>query len=132
MGQKHHHQKEFMNQTAALARSKFRARFKLDASDQAYIGRIGMEKISSHAGDFIRDRIAPGKPRNDGKQTPFKGHPVFKAQHATATCCRGCIQKWYGFPKGVQLGEEQRQFLVEQVVRWIQNQGETGKLKKVL
>ncbi len=28
------------------------------------------------------------EPRNDGKQTPFRGHPVFTAQHATATCCR--------------------------------------------
>jgi hypothetical protein len=23
-------------------------------------------------------------PQNDGKQTPFKGHPVFITQHATA------------------------------------------------
>ncbi len=25
----------------------------------------------------------------------MKGHPVFVAQHATATCCRECIRKWH-------------------------------------
>lgn len=104
-----------------LSQSKFRARFQLDASDHAYIKRVEMEKIISHAKDFIRLRIAPRNPKNDGKQTPFKGHPVFKAQHATAACCRGCIQKWYGFPKNVALTEEQCQYLVNRVLRWIES-----------
>ena len=28
-----------------------------------------------------------------------KGHPVFIAQHATASCCRGCLWKWYSIEK---------------------------------
>lgn len=107
---------------AGLERSRFRAQFKLETFDRAYIERIGMERIISHARDFIQRRIAPAYPRNDGKQTPFKGHPVFKAQHATATCCRNCIEKWYGFPKGIPLGEKQCQFLVERIIQWIQSQ----------
>ena len=43
----------------------------------------------------IIKRIAPKEPLNDGKQTPMKGHPVFIAQHATATCCRECTRKWH-------------------------------------
>ncbi len=50
----------------------------------------GPEVIDRHAADFIRQRLAPAAPINDGKQTPMRGHPVFIAQHATATCCRGC------------------------------------------
>ncbi|MCP9485713.1 MAG: DUF4186 domain-containing protein [Gaiellaceae bacterium MAG52_C11] len=37
---------------------------------------------------MIAQRVAPAAPRKDGKQTPYRGHPVFVAQHATATCCR--------------------------------------------
>lgn len=45
-----------------------------------------------HARDFISKRI-PAVILNDGKQTPMKNHPVFIAQHATASCCRGCLYK---------------------------------------
>lgn len=47
----------------------------------------GMETIRRHCEDFIRTRPAPANPPNDGKQTPMRGHLVFIAQHATATCC---------------------------------------------
>jgi len=49
----------------------------------------------SQALDFITARLAPALLKNDGKQTPMRGHPVFIAQHATATCCRRCLWKWY-------------------------------------
>ena len=76
-----------------LAKSKFRSRFKLRAKELEYINDKGLDKVKSHAEDFIRDRIAPAEPVNDGKQTPMRGHPVFIAQHATATCCRACNRK---------------------------------------
>lgn len=58
----------------------------------------GPEIIDRHAADFIRQRLAPAAPINDGKQTPMRGHPVFIAQHATATCCRGCLENGMPFP----------------------------------
>ena len=105
-----------------LARSNFRSRFKLRAKELDYIKDKGLDKIRSHAVDFIRDRVAPAEPTNDGKQTPMRGHPVFIAQHATATCCRGCIEKWHKFPKGAQLTEEQQEYLVNVIMEWIKNQ----------
>ena len=42
----------------------------------------------------------------------MRGHPVFIAQHATATCCRGCISKWHGIEKGRALGEAEVDFIV--------------------
>ena len=69
-----------------LAKSKFRSRFKLRAKELEYIKDKGLDTIRSHACDFIGDRVAPSKPANDGKQTPMRGHPVFIAQYATATC----------------------------------------------
>ena len=66
---------------ARLARSKFRSRFKLTAEGRAYVGRVGIETIRRHAEDFVREKLAPAEPRNDGRQTPMRGHPVFKAMH---------------------------------------------------
>ena len=95
-----------------LAKSKFRSRFKLRAKELEYIKDKGLDKIRSHACDFIRDRVAPAKPINDGKQTPMRGHPVFIAQHATATCCRGCIEKWHHFPKGRELSASEQEYFL--------------------
>jgi len=85
-------------------------------------GAIRYEKIESHARDFIIKRVAPYQPKNDGKQTPFKGHPVFKAQHATAICCRGCIMKWYGMPATRRLMTDEVDFIINMIMRWIKKQ----------
>ena len=102
-----------------LAKSKFRSRFKLRANELEYIKDKGLDKIHSHACDFIRDRVAPAEPVNDGKQTPMRGHPVFIAQHATATCCRGCIEKWHKLPKGRELTKTEQEYLVSVIMEWI-------------
>ena len=86
-----------------LSKSKFRSSFKLKQKDFDYINQKGLAVIESHAKDFISKRIAPAFIANDGKQTPMKGHPVFIAQHATATCCRKCINKWHHFKTNTAL-----------------------------
>lgn len=105
-----------------LAKSNFRSKFKLRAKEFEYIKDKGIDKIHSHACDFIRDRVAPAEPKNDGKQTPMRGHPVFIAQHATATCCRGCIEKWHYFPKGRELTQSEQEYLVSVIMQWIKLQ----------
>ncbi len=105
-----------------LNKSKFRSRFKLTQKDRDYINTKGLETIKQHAKDFVRRRIAPAEIENDGKQTPMKNHPVFVAQHATACCCRGCIKKWHGFEAGVQLTDEQQEYLVGLIMEWINKQ----------
>lgn len=105
-------------------KSKFRSKFKLSKKDKDYINLKGFDVIESHAQEFIKLRIAPEVIENDGKQIPFKNHPVFVAQHATATCCRGCIFKWHKFPKNMQLSIEQQQYLVSIIMAWISRQCE--------
>ena len=105
-----------------LSKSTFRVRFKLRDKEKQYIEQKGLDKIKSHAEDFIRDRVSPSIIPNDGKQTPMKGHPVFIAQHATATCCRGCINKWHKIPKDVELTQEQQDYIVGLIMEWIKRQ----------
>lgn len=109
-----------------LSKSEFRSRFKLKEKDRKYFDEKGFEVIKSHAEDFIRKRIAPAYIPNDGKQTPTKGHPVFTAQHATATCCRSCINKWHKFPKDVELSEKQQEYLVDLIMEWLKRQVNNG------
>lgn len=105
-----------------LSKSNFRSKFKLKEKEVLYIKQKGIDVIEQHARDFISKRVAPAEISNDGKQTPMKGHPVFIAQHATACCCRGCINKWHGFPNGVELTLKQREYLVGLIMEWIRRQ----------
>ncbi|MCD8368642.1 MAG: DUF4186 family protein, partial [Clostridiales bacterium] len=105
-----------------LGKSKFRSRFSLGANDRAYVKEKGMDTVRQHAHDFVAKRLAPATPENDGKQTPMRGHPVFIAQHATGTCCRGCLEKWHHIPKGIPLSPEQQDYVVDVIMDWIARQ----------
>jgi predicted Fe-S protein YdhL (DUF1289 family) len=106
----------------ALARSTFRRRFRLGAAEQAYLRDKGLAVILDHARDFIGKRLAPAQPKNDGRQTPWRGHPVFVAQHATATCCRTCLQKWHAIAKGSELTPEEQAHVIAVLERWLRTQ----------
>ncbi len=103
-----------------LSRSDFRSRFHLTEKDKAYISEKGLDIIRSHAKDFIKKRLSPENPENDGKQTPMKGHPVFIAQHATACCCRGCIEKWHNIPSGKVLTQSEQAYITDVIMEWIE------------
>lgn len=105
-----------------LSKSKFRSKFHLKDSDKLYIQEKGMEKIKEHAYDFIRNRLAPKDIENDGKQTPMRGHPVFISQHATATCCRGCLNKWYKIEINKELNDNEIDFIVMVIMWWIKKE----------
>ncbi|MCA4822693.1 MAG: DUF4186 family protein [Serratia rubidaea] len=102
-----------------LQTSPFRAKFRLNDKDRLYLEKKGLAVILSHARDFIDQRLADAQPKNDGKQTPMRGHPAFVAQHATATCCRGCLAKWHAIPAGQALNEQQRRYIVQLIALWL-------------
>lgn len=106
----------------ALAASPFRQRFRLSAKEQSYLAARTAGEIAVHARRIIIERLAPAHPNNDGKQTPMRGHPVFIAQHATATCCRGCLAKWHGIPAGRELTGDEQSHAVAAILRWVDAQ----------
>ena len=106
----------------SLSKSKFRSSFHLRKYMIKYIKEHGMDKIREDAYFFIRNRISDNSKFVDGKQTPMKGHPVFIAEHATATCCRGCLNKWYNIPKDRLLTEHEIDFCVELIMAWIKKE----------
>ncbi len=110
-----------------LKKSHFRSSFHLNSKDIEYLKQKGYLVIKEHAQKFVEQRLAKKEPLNDGSQTPMKGHPVFKAQHATATCCRGCINKWHHIPKYRELTLKEQNYLVELIMAWLVNEVKTAK-----
>lgn len=55
----------------------------------------------------------------------MRGHPVFIAQHATATCCRGCLYKWHRIEKGKELSKEEIEYIVNVIMEWIKREYNT-------
>ncbi len=105
-----------------LNSSKFRSSFSLKRKDLEYIEKKGLSEIRNHAYDFLMKRLVPASIPNDGKQTPMRGHPVFIAEHATATCCRGCLEKWHHIPKGRELTKRELDYIVAVIMTWIEKE----------
>ena len=104
---------------AALAKSAFRRKFHLQGKDLEYLQNKSLTTVLSHANDFISKRLAAAFPEKEGKQTPFRGHPVFVAQHATACCCRGCLEKWHRIPKGRALSVDEQTYILNVLKGWL-------------
>ena len=109
---------------ARLNTSAFRKRFRLAPRERSYLRARGLATVLEHAREFIERRLAPAAPPNDGKQTPFRGHPVFVAQHATATCCRGCLHKWHQIERGRELSAAEKVYILSVLERWLRSAGE--------
>ena len=107
--------------------SKSRSEFWITQKGREIHYRQRSRNHQKHAVLFINSVSAPGRPRNNCKQTPMRGHPVFIAQHATATCCRGCILKWHGIEKGRALNDAAIDYVVALIMGWIESQIIDGK-----
>lgn len=107
---------------AAFSLSRFRSRFRLAGKEAEYLKQKGLAEALDHARGFINARLADAQPTNDGKQTPMKNHPAFITQHATATCCRKCLEKWHNIPQGMPLTEQQIDYIVSVLKQWLTTQ----------
>ena len=106
-----------------LGKSKFRSSFHLNKKMKEYVTLNGADVIKRHAYEIINKRLKSAIILNDGKQTPMKQvHPVFIAQHACACCCRGCLEKWHKIPKERELTCEEVDYIVNLLVKWIENE----------
>jgi len=46
----------------------------------------------------------------------MEGHPVFIEQHATATCYRGFLKRWYRIEQGRVLSDSEMEFVLEWIL----------------
>lgn len=109
-----------------IARHPFRAKFHLRGRDRVAAESSSPSTMRLHARDLIGKRLAPAEPYKDGRQTPYRGHPVFVAQHATATCCRTCLERWHQIPGGRELSRDERGYVVDVICGWIEREVAAG------
>ena len=105
-----------------VRQDRFRRSFRLGEAELAQLREKGLQAMLDHAREFVARRLAPADPENDGRQTPMRGHPVFIAQHATATCCRDCLEKWHGIRRDHVLDEAERAYIIRVIARWLEVQ----------
>ena len=105
-----------------IAEQPFRAKFHLRGRDRGLAQLHGPARLRQHAREIVDKRLAPAEPYKDGKQTPYRGHPVFVAQHATGTCCRSCLRRNHEIEKGRDLTNEEREYVVDVIARWVERE----------
>ena len=115
----------------ALGRSSFRSKFRLVGRDRDYLARQGLEQVLAHGQQFLTARLAPARPAADGRQTPLAGHPIFVAQHATATCCRKCLRRWHGIARLRELTPAEIEYILGVLRRWLELESERGGRRSV-
>ncbi len=117
----------------ALKREKIRHHFwHIDINqDQGAVnhalnkGRIDLRKAASHrlrkyVGEVHEMSDGKKRPYRDGQQTPYSGNSIYYAQHATASCCRKCIEYWHNIPQGRDLTEDEIVYLTDLVMLYIE------------
>lgn len=82
----------------------------IDQRAKNYARRKGRAGMRNAAERRIRKSVGPAEPAFDGRQTGTVGNPLFFAQHATASCCRKCIEYWHGVEQGRPLTEDEVQY----------------------
>lgn len=100
-------------------------KFGLGEPEQEYVTSRGMDILRLHATDFVNKRLAPAKPKNDGRQTPTKGHPVFIAQHACGCNDRSSLEEFFDIEKGRELTEKEVELIVDVILKWIEEHLDT-------
>jgi len=83
-------------------------------------GMVGMrEAVEQRIRKYVGNGVPLDGPTFDGRQTPLEGNAIFYAQHATATCCRKCIEAWHKVPHDQDLTEEQIAYFTNIIMLYI-------------
>lgn len=97
----------------ALRHELIRSHFFNETIDEravAHARRKGRILLREAVRNRIEKYLAPANLARDGRQTPFNGNSIFYAQHATACCCRTCLEYWHAIPKGRKLTDEETEY----------------------
>ena len=84
-----------------------------------HAARKGRRNLYAAAERRLRTSVGRATPFRDGTQTPMCENTIYYAQHATASCCRTCIEYWHGIPKGVALDDAEIAYLVNLVIGYL-------------
>ena len=89
-----------------------------------YATRKGWSGLRQRIPIQLCSLVGASNPTFDGRQTPRENsrnvNPIHFAQHATASCCRKCIEVWHGIPKGRALTQPEISYLSQLAIRYLE------------
>jgi hypothetical protein len=86
--------------------------------------RKGKRRLRDCVRRHLEQAIGPANPFRDGSQTTMSDDvstAIPYGRHATATCCRKCLEFWHNIPQGVALAPEQLDYCAELVCLYIED-----------
>ena len=88
-----------------------------------YARRKGRLQLKEAAYKQIEQAVRRISHPREGQQTPRETNPhanaIHFAQHATAACCRRCVEEWHGIPRDRELTPEEMTYLTELAMLYI-------------
>jgi hypothetical protein len=94
-----------------------------DAKSVQQARRLGLGGLRERVRPLLARKIGPAKIFRDGTQTKKEGSAVHYAQHATATCCRKCLEYWHGIEPGRELTDEELDYCEGLVQAYLDERG---------
>lgn len=78
-------------------------------------------EMRNHVKKMLKSKIGKATNPWDGRQTPMVGNEIVNyAQHATATCCRKCLEYWHNIKKDQDLNDKQLEFCADLVMLFVE------------
>ena len=93
----------------------------IESDDVSKAQKKGLKQLRNEVTKRIEKSIGPSSDQifQDGRQTPPNGNVIFYAQHATATCCRKCVEEWYGIRRTKPLKKQEKDYLATIMLKFI-------------
>jgi hypothetical protein len=91
----------------------------IDLKAELHARRKGVLLLRESAYKRIRSSVGRATPFRDGQQTPMEGNILYYAQHATASCCRTCMEYWHAIPKGRQLTDDEINYFTDLAMLYV-------------
>jgi hypothetical protein len=85
----------------------------IDPKAETLAYRTGLTRLRADAESVIRKSVGPHQHPAQGRQTKWDGNIIYYGQHATACCCRRCIEVWHGIPRNRDLTEDEVRYFIE-------------------
>ena len=78
-----------------------------DAKSKEQARELGLDGLKASIRPLLEKKIGSKKIFRDGTQTKKEGSAIHYAQHATATCCRKCLEYWHGIERHRDMTKEE-------------------------
>jgi hypothetical protein len=100
----------------------FHAPFDQKSKTQAQT--LGLNELKARARQLLEKKVGKAKIFRDGTQTKKTGSALYYAQHATATCCRKCMEYWHGIERGHDLTSEELSYCEGLLIAYLDSRAE--------